>query len=76
MFKVPPYSQDDFLRVCRRFGLEIIMHGGKGSHVKVKNLRTGTFIIVPRKIKKGLDVRLIKDLERWGFDREEIVEMF
>jgi predicted RNA binding protein YcfA (HicA-like mRNA interferase family) len=72
---IPQFNQNNFIKLCQKLNLEIITKSGKGSHVKIKQPDTGKFLIVPQKIKKGLAVRLIKDLESWGFNKEEIIQL-
>ena len=56
-----PMTSQDMLKLLKKNGFEIV--GQNGSHVKMKNYKTGRTVIVPyhsRELKKGMEQAILK----------------
>lgn len=61
-------SQSRILRALKKSGFLINYQGGKGSHCKVVDLKTGKYITVQYHLKKGELKEILKQAEEYGYD--------
>ena len=69
-------SQKRILKVLKKFGLSIHKQGGRGSHIKVIDPRTGKFITIQYHLKKGELKEILKEAENLGYDATEIMNNY
>lgn len=73
MIAITDLKQKQWIKACKKLGLEVETKKGKGSHVRVfapaKSMRP---ITIPCKTHKILSLTLYKTLLEWGFSEEEI----
>ena len=74
--QIPVFTTKQFLRVCRKVGLILNKKSGKGSHIKIIDPKTNNSFPIPKKLPRGLQSALIKKIESWGYDREQIIKLF
>lgn len=76
-------SSSEWHKVLLSLGFEADRSSGKGSHVKYKhparksiqksyNTVNRNFIIIPKKVRHGMDNTFIKELKCFGFTIEDI----
>ena len=66
--------QRDWIRACRKLGLDVITNRGKGGHVLVKHPKTGTKYTVQSDLHKIINIKIFNKLKEWGFGEEQIFE--
>ncbi len=66
--------QNDWIRACRKLGLHVETHRGKGGHVLVKHPRNGMKYTVQSDLHRVINIKILNKLKRWGFTREQIFE--
>lgn len=65
--------QSKILKACKKEGLKINISAGKGSHAKVYN-EEGRFIIVQHKLYKQAVKRILKSLQNWNVNIDNIIK--
>jgi len=65
-------SQKQWIKACKKLGLQIESKSGKGSHVLVKHPSTGHKYTLQKNLHKFINIKIFKNLLEWGFDEEEI----
>lgn len=67
-------TQNDWIKVCRKLGLEVRTDLGKGSHVRIyKNDGTSRMpLTIPCHVTKTISQHLYKSLLSLGFTEKEI----
>lgn len=73
MINITNLTQKDWLKACKRLGMEIDTKSGKGSHARVYN-PSGNFRpqTIPNHMNKYISLELYKTLLMWGFSEEQI----
>lgn len=69
-------SQPRILKALRKSGFVLNYLGGKGSHCKVIDPKTGKFITVQRHLKKGELKEILKQAEEYGHDATHIMDNY
>lgn len=73
MVPISDLTQKQWIKACKKLGLEIDKKSGKGSHVRVyppsQALRPMT---IPYHTHKMMSISLYKKLLEWGFEENEI----
>lgn len=76
---MPPFNipsdikQKKLLKACKKAGLRIDKHAGKGSHVKIYN-SDGNFVIIQHKLYKQMIIRILNEIKSWNFDIQKIIK--
>lgn len=65
-------SQKDWIRACTRLGLEVSKKRGKGSHILVKNPKSGAKFTIQNKLFNIVNLKIYKKLLEWGYSEDEI----
>jgi len=65
-------KQSDWIKACRKLGLEVNVKAGKGSHCLVKSPRSGEKYTIQRHLFNIVNLKIYKKLLEWGFKEEEI----
>lgn len=65
-------TQKNWVKACRRLGLEVDKKKGKGSHYRIINPHNNKKTTLPFKCHKYLNLQIYKTLLEWGFEEEEI----
>lgn len=73
MISLSSLNQKQWLKACKKLGLEVDTKSGKGSHARVyppaRALRPTT---IPHNPHKMISLSIYKTLLEWGFSEEEI----
>ena len=69
-------SQNRILKALRKSGFLISYVGGRGSHAKAVDPKTGKFITIQYHLKKGELKEILKDAEGFGYDASLIMENY
>ncbi|MBP9864493.1 hypothetical protein KBC54_03535 [Patescibacteria group bacterium] len=67
-------KQNDWIRACRKLGLQVETNRGKGGHVLVKHPQNGMKYTVQSDLHKIINIKIFHKLEQWGFTEEQIFE--
>lgn len=67
-------KQRDWIRVCRKLGLQVETNRGKGGHVLVKHPSNGNKYTVQSDLHKIINIKIFNKLQQWGFTEEQIFE--
>ena len=67
-------TQNDWIRACRKLGLEVDTRHGKGSHVLVKHPRDGRKYTIQRDLHRVINLKILKKLVEWGFSEKDVFE--
>lgn len=75
--RLPSFSSNQLIKVLKKLGF-IIKKGGKGSHTKLENPKHNHVITVPKTDHLGIGLRtkIVKDLEKMGYKRTELFQLF
>ena len=65
-------KQSDWIKACRKLGLEVNVKAGKGSHCLVKSPVSARKYTIQRNLHKFINLGIYKKLLEWGFTEEEI----
>ncbi|OGE81624.1 MAG: hypothetical protein A2826_01800 [Candidatus Doudnabacteria bacterium RIFCSPHIGHO2_01_FULL_43_23] len=65
-------KQNDWIKACKKLGLEVSTSSGKGSHCLVKHPRDGRKYTIQKELHKILNQKVFKKLESWGFSESQI----
>jgi len=65
-------SQKQWIKACRKLGLQIESKSGKGSHVLIKHPSIGHKYTLQKSLHKFINIKIFKKLLEWGFEEEEI----
>lgn len=65
-------NQKDWIRACKKLGLEVSTKHGKGSHCRVYHPKNGRPLTIQNKLHKYISIEIYKVLLGWGFSEEEI----
>lgn len=69
-------SQNRILKALKKSGFLINREGGRGSHAKAVDPKTGKFVTVQHRLKKGELKEILKDAESFGYDASKIMENY
>jgi predicted RNA binding protein YcfA (HicA-like mRNA interferase family) len=69
-------SQSRILKALRKSGFILNWIGGKGSHCKVTDPKSGKFITVQYHLRKGELKEILKQAEEYGYDATSIMEKY
>ena len=64
--------QKDWIRACRKLGIDVDTRHGKGSHVLVKHPNNETKYTIQNDLFKIANQRIFSKLKEWGFDEDTI----
>ncbi|MBI2444740.1 MAG: hypothetical protein HYV42_05910 [Candidatus Magasanikbacteria bacterium] len=67
-------TQADWIRACRKLGLTIQTHAGKGSHALVVHPLTHRKYTIQYHLHKFINLKIFKKLMEWGYFEEQIWE--
>lgn len=67
-------TQRDWIRACRKLGLEVETGRGKGGHVLVKHPQNGMKYTVQSDLHKVINIKIFNKLKQWGFTEDQIFE--
>ena len=67
-------TQKDWIRACKKLGLEVNLKRGKGSHCLVTNPRSGKKFTIQTHLFNIVNLKIYKQLLIWGFTEDEINE--
>lgn len=65
-------KQKDWVKACKRLGLEVNKRAGKGSHILVKSPNSGAKTTIQNHLYPIANLQIYKKLLEWGFKEEEI----
>lgn len=65
-------SQVRWIKACRKLGLIVDSHSGKGSHVLVKHPGTQAKYTIQYDLHKFINIKIFKKMLEWGFAEEQI----
>lgn len=65
-------SQKDWVKACRRLGLDVDSKRGKGSHILVTNPKSGKKFTIQKQLYNIANLKIYKQLLEWGFTEDEI----
>ncbi len=65
-------KQLDWLRACKKLGLEVDCRRGSGSHCLVKHPKTGAKYTIQHNLHKFLNMKIFKKMMEWGFQESVI----
>lgn len=65
-------KQKDWIKACKKLGLEVSTKSGKGSHCLVKHPHTGAKYTIQNHLYPIANLQIYKKLLEWGFSEEEI----
>lgn len=60
-------TQKDWIRACRKLGLNVETKFGKGSHVLVTHPSDGRKYTLQRHLHKIINIKIFNTLKKWGF---------
>lgn len=69
-------TQSRILKALRKSGFSIDHLGGRGSHAKAVDPKTGKFITIQHHLKKGELKEILKDAEELGYDANQIMSHY
>lgn len=69
-------KQSRLIRALEKSGFVIDFRGGKGSHVKAVDQKSGKFITVQNRLYKIALVEILKEAEKLGYDAAEIMRKY
>lgn len=67
-------SQSQWLRACKKLGLIVNEHAGKGSHALVTHPQTNQKYTIQHTLHKFVNLKIFKKLLEWGLSEEQIWE--
>jgi predicted RNA binding protein YcfA (HicA-like mRNA interferase family) len=67
-------KQKDWIRACKKLGLQVETRHGKGSHALICYPTTGAKYTLQHDLHKIINIKIFRKLEEWGFTREHIFE--
>lgn len=67
-------KQNDWIRACRKLGLQVETHRGKGGHVLVKHPQNGTKYTVQSDLHRVINIKIFNKLKQWGFTERQLFE--
>lgn len=67
-------KQGDWIRACRKLGLEIDTRRGKGGHVLAKHPNNGAKYTIQSDLHKVINIKIFNKLKQWGFAEDQIFE--
>lgn len=65
-------KQSDWIKTCRRLGLNVETNRGKGSHCLIKHPKTGHKYTIQRHLHKFINIKIFKKMLDWGFEEDDI----
>lgn len=65
-------KQKNWLKACKKLGLEVNKSAGKGSHALVKSPSSGSKYTIQNHLYPIANLQIYKKLLEWGFTEEEI----
>lgn len=65
-------KQKDWIRACKKLGLEVNKRAGKGSHCLVKSPTSGAKYTIQHKLYPIANIQIYKKMLEWGYSEEEI----
>lgn len=65
-------TQNEWIKACRKLGLEVDCTRGKGSHCLVKHPHSGVKYTLQHDLHKFLNMKIFKKLMEWGFQEKDI----
>lgn len=69
-------KQTRLLKALKKSGFKIDYHGGRGSHAKIIDQKTGKFITVQYNLYKIVLQEILKEAEVLGYDASEIMHNY
>jgi len=67
-------KQNDWIRACKKLGLEVDCSRGKGSHCLIKHPQTNAKYTLQKDLHKFINLKIFKKMMEWGFDEGKIWE--
>lgn len=67
-------KQNDWIRACKKLGIEVNCTKGKGSHCLIKHSKTGELYTIQRKLHRVLNIKIFNRIKKWGFYESDIWE--
>lgn len=67
-------KQKDWIRICKKLGLDVDPTRGKGSHCLIKNPKTGAKFTIQHELYNIVNLKIYKKLLEWGYTEDEINE--
>ena len=64
--------QRDWIRACRKLGIIVETHHGKGSHILVKHPSNGSKYTIQHDLHKWINLKIFRKLQAWGFGEEQL----
>ena len=65
-------KQKDWIRACRKLGLDVEIGRGKGSHCLIKHPRTNQKYTLQCHLHKFLNIKIFKKMLEWGFEEDDV----
>jgi predicted RNA binding protein YcfA (HicA-like mRNA interferase family) len=65
-------KQSDWVRACRKLGLNVDCSKGKGSHCLITHPHTHKKYTLQKNLHKFLNIKIFKKMLEWGFSEDEI----
>ncbi len=65
-------TQRQWIRACRKLGLQVETKHGKGSHVLVKHPNDGRKYTIQKNLNRLINQKIFKKLLEWEFGEDEI----
>ena len=73
MISLTDLTQKQWLKACKKLGLNVDVKSGKGSHARVKHPSNSLRpLTIPHNTHKMIGLAVYKTLLEWGFSEEEI----
>lgn len=67
-------TQAQWIKACRKLGLIVETHFGKGSHVRVTHPQTNAKYTIQYTLHKFINIKIFKKMLEWNFSEEQIWE--
>ena len=74
MASLADLKQADWIKACKKLGLEISLKSGKGSHALIKHPKNNTKYTIQTDLYKILNQKYYKLLRGWGFTDEQLCD--
>lgn len=65
-------KQKDWIRACKKLGLEVSKKSGKGSHCLVKSPSSGAKYTIQNHLYPIANIQIYKKLLEWGIEEKDI----
>jgi len=67
-------KQNDWMRACKKLGLEVDCSRGKGSHCLITHPTTNAKYTLQKNLHKFINLKIFKKMMEWGFEEGKIWE--